>query len=1283
MRRPRIDDVLPLSPLQEGLFFHSQFDDDSADVYIDQHVLELTGRLDVRALRSAAETLLRRHRNLGAAFLQTKSGEPRQIVPTDVELPWQEIDLRGPAETGREAEATRLTTAERTRRFDLARPPLLRFLVMRIGDERYRLVFTNHHILLDGWSISVLLNELFFLYAGDGEMPEAPSYRDYLRWVRAQDREAAETAWSEALDGVAEPTLIAPQAVDRPPVLPERVRLDVSAGLTARLSEQARRYGVTANTAIQAAWGLLLSRLTCRDDVVFGAAVAGRPPWLAGAERMVGLFINTLPVRVRIDEAESLAGLLRRLQEEQSSLLVHQHVELTAVQQVTGIRNLFDTLTLYQNYPAEVEIPGDGLELTGVDEHDATHYPLTLVVTPGPRVRLRLDYRPDVFEHSAVEALGRRLERILEQIAAAPERPIAELDLLSPAERQRMLHEWNDTAWPVPDVTVPELFERQVARNPDAPAVIFGDTTLTYAELNARAERLAGHLVARGTGPEDIVALALPRSADLVTALLAIAKSGAAYLPIDPDYPPERIAYILDDAHAAHVITDRRIAGALPHTAVPHVLLDDPATMPAIDQVAGPPPARRAHALHPAYVIYTSGSTGRPKGVVVPRGSLVSFLAAMRHRFSPTADDRLLSVTTVGFDIAGLELLLPLICGAAVVLADEPLVRDPRALSGAILAHRVTMMQATPSLWRSLLDGSAAPLSSVMVLVGGEALPADLASALCERAGSVVNLYGPTETTIWSTCAELDEWAGGGAPPIGRPLENTRLYVLDDRLRLMPPDVPGELYIAGAGLARGYLNRPGLTAERFVACPFGEPGERMYRTGDLVRRRADGRLEFIGRADDQVKVRGHRIELGEIEAALAAGPKVAQACVVVREDHPGDPQLVGYVVPEDGAGCDPAEVRHALARTLPDVMVPAAIVLLDAFPLTPNGKLDRKALPAPDYATTDRAPRTPYEEVLARLFAETLRLERVGIDDDFFDLGGHSLLATRLISRIRSVLGVGLPIRALFDAPTVAGLARGLTPGGPALPALRPMDRPEPLPLSYAQQRLWFLNRLDGPNATYNIPVALRLYGELDLDALTAALADVVERHETLRTVFPDTGGVPCQVVLPAADPGPRHVHVAETDLPEALAEAAAEGFHLASRPPFRVHLLTLTDSREPQHVLLLVLHHIAADGWSVPLLTRDLTAAYNARHSDRPPQWSPLPVQYADYALWQRQLLGDPDDPDSVLNRQLTYWTNALDGIPDQLPLPTDRPRPAQTSHHGATTDFHIPPHLHQQLLT
>ncbi|WP_215543874.1 non-ribosomal peptide synthetase [Amycolatopsis sp. CA-230715] len=1282
--RGPVADILPLAPLQEGLLFHAQYDENDVDVYTIQMVFDLEGVLDSERLRESVRALLRRHRNLGAGFWTEGLDRPVQFIPAEVTAEIDERDLSGLDTRSREAELGDLLERDRLRRFDLTDPPLLRFTAIRCGPGESRLVLTAHHILLDGWSTPVLVGELFGLYLGT-ELPRPTPYRDYLEWLAGLDRGESERIWRAALSGLSEATLLTASENRRTARIPEELTVDLDEETATALTAMAREHGLTVNTVVQGAWAILLGWLTGRGDVVFGTTVSGRPPAVPGVETMVGLFINTLPVRARPRPDRSVLSLLAELQEEQARLSGHQHLGLAEIQRLAGFGELFDTVTIFENYPIGAAPTADeagDLALTGLTGREATHYPLALSIVPGPASwRLRLAYRADLFGRADVGDLLDRLVRILGAAAADPLTPLGRLDLLSAGERERVLVTPNDTTRENPAGSVAELIEGAVARTPDASAVA---GALTYRELNLRANRLARMLIARGAGPERVVALALPRTADLVVAVLAVLKSGAAYLPVDPDHPAARVAYLLDDADPVLVLTVAELAPAIPGAGTPVLAVDDAAV---VAELAGMPDhnpvdgdrIRPLSADNAAYLNYTSGSTGRPKGVLVPVSALANLVLDMRDRFEMTERDRFLAVTTFGFDIANLELLTPLLAGAEVVVAPRDAVRDPVVLADLVSGSGVTMMQATPSLWRAVVAERAGCLAGVRVLVGGEALDEVLAGDLRALSRGVTNLYGPTETTIWSTAAVLGE----GAVSIGGPIANTRVFVLDNGLRPVPPGVAGELYVAGAGVARGYWHRSGLTGERFVACPFGGAGERMYRTGDLVRWLPGGDLEFLGRVDDQVKVRGFRVELGEIEAVLCRHDQVVQAAVLAHEHRVGDVRLVAYVVAVPGVEVDGAVVREWVAGVLPDYLVPSVVVVLDALPVTVNGKVDRRALPVPEFpVVSGRGARSLVEEILCGLFAEVLGVPSVGIDDGFFGLGGHSLLATRLVSRIRSTLGVEVPIRALFENPTVAGLATVVGGAGAGRPAVVPVPRPEVVPLSFAQRRLWFLDQLEGPSATYNIPLALRLCGVVDVDALREALVDVVARHESLRTIFPAEQGAPRQHVLPVAE-AVVDLSVVDTgpdDIDAVVSAAASRPFDLAVRLPIRAELFRVSAE---EFVLVVVVHHIAGDGWSLVPLAKDLTVAYSARCAGGAPEWVPLPVQYADYALWQRELLGGEDDPGSVLAGQIRYWAEALADLPPELSLPVDRPRPAVSTYRGDTIAFEIDQTVHTGLTT
>ncbi|MFF3445430.1 amino acid adenylation domain-containing protein, partial [Streptosporangium sp. NPDC002721] len=1293
MSRSRIEDVLPLTAMQSGLLFHASFDEADTDVYTVQTVFDLAGPVDAERLARAASALVQRHPALRAGFTSTRTGRAVQVVARTARPAWHHANLRGCDDP--EAEAEALISREREHRFDLAAPPLLRFLLCRIGEARHRLAITNHHIVLDGWSMPILLGELLHLYAADGSdaaLPPVPSYRDHLAWLSAQDADAARRAWRDELTrlaGPVEPTFLAGDAAVASAVWPERVDAELDEALTGRLNDLVRRHGLTLNTLVQGGWALVLARQTGRDEVVFGATVSGRPTDLPGVERMVGLFTGTIPVRTAFGAGPFLEELVV-LQRRQAALLPHQHLGLADIQRACGAGTLFDTLVVFENYPFDrgvLDGANAGLQITGAIGRDATHYSVALVAVPGPSLRLRLDHRPDLVSRATASALLARLVRALEAVAADPGLPAADIDLLMPDERRRVLSDWQGRRVDLPPRTLPELFQAQVARTPHVPAVVFEDTVLTYAELNERANRLARLLIRRGAGPERRVALAVPRSEAMIVALLAVLKTGAAYLPLDLDYPTDRLRFMWLDAEPACVVTTGAAESGIPVSdGTPRVVLDDPAVQAALMAESEQDPTdkdrlARLDPAHPAYVVYTSGSTGQPKGIVMPGGAVANLLSWQ------TADAPrgvVGQLTSVGFDVSVQEIFGALLAGGMLAVPSAEVKQDFTALARWLVDHEVESVSGPLPVLDALFEqaeGLGLELPALREVVqGGEQLVPGLAlRAAAEESGlRLVNHYGPSECHV-VTAAVLPErpadWPAQA--PIGRPVWNTRLHVLDDGLRPVPVGVVGELYVAGAQVGRCYLGRRALTAERFVACPFSGPGERMYRTGDLVRWRSDGQLEFVGRADDQVKVRGFRIEPGEIESVLASHPAVAQTVVVARADYGGDRRLVAYVIAEKSV--ESAELRAFVAGMLPAHMVPAAFVFLDELPLMPNGKLDRRALPVPESATAVyRAPRTTREELLCGAFAEVLGVDRVGIDDSFFDLGGHSLTATRLVNRIRSVLGAELPVRALFDAPTVASLAERLVDGG-VRHRVTARERPAEMPLSSAQRRLWFLNRMEGGFGTYNMPFVLRLRGTLDPLALRAALDDLVARHEPLRTVYPeDARGRPRQVILASAAPELTEVQLDPAELPRELSEQAARGFDLTSEPPLRAALFKMSPD---DHVLSVVIHHIAADAWSLTPLARDLGAAYASRTRGEPSGWSQLPIQYADYALWQNEVLGDEKDPDSLAGKQLAYWRETLAGLPEQLDLPVDRPRPARPSYRGGNARVRVEPELTRSL--
>ncbi|WP_187764665.1 amino acid adenylation domain-containing protein [Saccharopolyspora spinosa] len=1260
----RADTVLPLPPLAQGLLFHSMYDAQAADPYLVRFVFELTGELDEQRLREAVHALLRRHPQLSAAFRHDAEGVPVQVWPASFNIEWTR------REDATAQEVSRFLDADRARRFDLAEAPVWRAALLGAGADRHVLVLSTHHIVIDGWSTPILINDLFALYAG-AALPAPADYRRFLDWTRERDGAAHEEVWRTILSDVDGPTLVAPAAgrgaEDRGRVLD---RLDAVG--TDAVRRTAQRLGSTVSTVVQLAWAMLLGALTGRDDVVFGATVAGRPPELPGVEDVAGLLINTVPVRVRLDPRRTVAEALAALRDQQLAVLEHQHADLTRLQAIAGYGELFDTAVVFENYPSDDPDahPVPGLRVTGVEVLDGTHYPLSLIVVPGDQLGFRLDHRLDVLGEAAARRLLRRLAAVLARIGATPHSRLGEITLLLPGEDL-------DTAAISPPglqhAALPELFEVHAVAHPEAVAVSFGAERLTYGELNERANRLARLLIARGAGPERLVALALPRSLDLVVALLAALKSGAGYLPLDPEHPSERIRRTTADAEPVVIVSVRALRPVLPaHPGA--LLLDDPRTRAELAAAGAEALRVPVHPDHAAYVIYTSGSTGEPKGVVVSHRNVLRLLEVTDGLFGFGPDDVHALFHSCAFDVSVWELWSALGRGGRLVVVPGEVTRAPRALRDLLDAEGVTALSQTPSAFYQLAQeepGGGLPALRHVVFAGEALDPARLRGWHGQQRPRLVNMYGITETTVHATWALLSDPAETRSV-IGTALADLRLHLLDHALRPVPPGCPGEIYLGGPGVARGYLGRAGLTAARFVADPFGPAGARLYRSGDLARALPDGSLEYLGRVDLQVKVRGFRIEPAEVEHVLELHPSVARAVVLAQHDDTGGGRLVAYVVPTTEV--DPAQLREHAAMLLPAHMVPAFVVAVAEIPLTANGKLDRAALPEPGSGrgrAAGRAPGGPLERFLCEAFAATLGIPEIGVQESFFDSGGHSLLATRLINRVRSGLGVELDIRTLFDAPTVAELAGHVARARTRdRPSLRPDRRPQHVPLSPAQRRLWFISGFDEFATTYNMRFAVRLDGPLSATALRAALGDVVARHESLRTVVAESDDGPWQQVRSPEQLRFEHVQVTEADLAARLAADSAHRFDLAAELPIRA---TLYEHGPGQHVLLVLLHHIAVDGWSLAPLARDLSTAYRARSTGRSPHWPTSPVQYADFTVWQQAIDAEP---------QLRHWTKVLAGAPELLPLPTDHPRPPVSAHRGETIEVALDAKLHAAVL-
>jgi amino acid adenylation domain-containing protein/non-ribosomal peptide synthase protein (TIGR01720 family) len=1406
MKVEDIEAVYELSPIQEGMLFHTLYDPQSG-VYVEQMVSTLHGALNIDAFERAWQHVLDRHPVLRTSFHWENLKKPLQVVHRDVSLPWEHAAWQGLPADIQDARLRAFLTEDRSRGFDLTQAPLMRLVLFRIATDIHLFVCIHHHLLLDGWSSALMLGEVMacyeaFAHGRELYLPQPRPYEDYIEWLQQQNLEGAEAFWRQTLAGFYAPT---PLGVDRPlGSSAQGVRyawgiIQLPETTTTRLHLLARQHRLTLNTLVQGAWTLLLSRYSGEADVVFGATVAGRPADLAGVETMVGIFINTVPVRVRVRPDAPLLTWLEHLQAQQAEARHYEYSPLVQIQGWSAVprgQPLFESIVVFESH--SVDATG-----TAPDEHPTlairnirgmgqTNYLLTLVAVPGPQLLLRISYDCRRFDTATIDRMLWHLRTLFDGMTTHPTQRLADLPLLTAAERQGLLVDWNATASAYPhNACVQHLFETQAAHTPDAVALVFdfrdketgrqadkeltrdqgsgirdqdsrrtapnprpltpAPWYLTYRELDRRANQLARHLQGMGVGPDMRVGICVERSIEMAVGLLGILKAGGAYVPLDPTYPPERLAFMIQDAQASVLLTQRHLVERLPGIADERRATSDERVTISASPIHNPNAQRAAETRDPAvvcldsdwhmiarwrndaptsrvtpenlvYVIYTSGSTGTPKGVMLNHRGRVNNFFDFNQRFAIGNRDRLLALSSLSFDMCAYDVFGTLAAGGTIVMPEAGSALDPVAWAELIVRHRVTIWHSAPALLKLLVEHigdrpELHPRFLRLVLLGGDWIPLALPDRLKALAEGVrvISLGGATEASMDSTIYSIDSsdpaWK---SIPYGRPMANQHAYLLDAHQRLVPIGAPGELYLGGIGLAYGYFNRPDLTAERFIPNPFAGDqqtsrpadqqtplsaiGYRLYRTGDLARYLPDGNLELLGRIDHQVKIRGFRIELGEIETVLAQHPAVQEAIVLARGDTASDKQLVAYVVPADDErrktkdeSADSSfvlrpssfvpELRTFLKEKLPSSMLPAAFVFLAALPLTPNGKVDRRALPAPDMdrSTLDGVfapPRTPVEEVLAGIWASVLNLDRVGVHDNFSALGGHSLLATRLIVRLRETFQIELPLRTLYEASTVAELSKRIEIARSDTPHLRPrplisVARDGPLPLSFAQQRLWFLDQLQPNSSAYNMPIAINLIGALAVAVLVRCLNTIIRRHEILRTTIAVQDGYPVQVIAPAHSillPLIDLQHLAE-DTQEALMQRlivreAERPFDFARGPLLRIALLRLSMD---EHILLLATHHIVFDG-SIDVFLRELSVLYDAFSAGRAMPLAKLPIQYADYAVWQRQWLQG-----EVLETQLAYWRTQLGGSLPVLDLPTDRPRSPVQTLRGAVHHFKL----------
>ncbi|HSF43792.1 MAG TPA: amino acid adenylation domain-containing protein [Thermoanaerobaculia bacterium] len=1315
----REGESLPLSFAQQRLWFIDQLQPGSP-LYNIPVALRVEGPLRAQVLALCLAEITRRHEGLRTVF-RAAEGSPVQVIQPAEPFRLAVMDLSGLPEREREALALTLAGEEANRPFDLGRGPLLRGMLLRLADEDHIAVLTMHHIVSDGWSMGILVREVTALYPALAEGRPSPlaelplQYADFAAWqaswLHGETLEGEIAFWRRQLAGLP-PLLELPTDRPRPAAQSFRGALRpvrLPAELTRQAQAMSQREGATLFMVLLAGLQALLARYSGQQDLAVGTPVAGRNR--IETEGLIGFFINTLVLRGDLTGAPSFRELLARVRETALDAHTHQDVPFEKlVQELSPERSfahtpLFQVVLALQNAPVgTLEIPD--LRLRPVSYPATTaKFDLTLnLEEQGGRLSGAVEYATDLFDAATIDRLILQYERLLTAALAEPERRIGELPLLPAAERHQLLAEWNDTAMARgeedADTLIHEPFEAWARRTPEAVALVWRGETISYGDLEERADFLARRLVSLGAGPGRYVGIHLRRGPGLIVAVLAVLKAGAIYVPLEIGHPPARLRQIVDTLEIAFLITETAQRDNLP--AVPHAIcLDEPEPAGAEGALL------RASPDDLAYVIFTSGSTGTPKGVMVRHRPVINLLRWAYRTFAFSPEDRVLFVTALSFDLSVFDIFGLLGAGGSIRIADEEEIRDPERLLRALAEEPITFWDSAPAALEQTvpflagLDPEARPALR-LVFLSGDWIPVTLPGRIRERfpGARVIALGGATEATVWSNVFPVERvepsWT---SIPYGRPIENARYHVLDAQFAPCPVGVPGDLYIGGDCLADGYANEPVLTAHKFLPDPWSNtPGARLYRTGDRARYRPDGNLEFLGRLDHQVKIRGFRIELGEIETALASLPGVREAVVMVRDDRseagPGGRRLVAYVA-GDVSGTTTEELRRSLRERLPDYMVPAAFVKLAALPLTSNGKVDRKALPAPEQQVSEEsheetwlAPRTPVEEVLTAIWAELLGLERVGADAHFFDLGGHSLLVTQVLSRLREAFAVEMSLRDLFEAPVLADLAARVEAARwagtdrlvPPLAAVAPALRKGPLPLSFAQQRLWFIDQLEPGTSLYNIPMALRIEGPLAPAVLALCLGEIERRHEALRTVFAMQEGAPVQVIRPAA---PFELPLVDlSGLPEppreslllSLAEEEARRpFDLARGPLLRGVLLRLA---EEEHAVALTVHHIASDGWSMGILVQEVMALYGAFAAGSPSPLPELPVQYADFAAWQQSwLCGD------ILEEEISFWRRQLAGLPPLLALPTDRPRPAVQSFRGASRPVRLPVELAREV--
>ncbi|MCG7755933.1 MAG: amino acid adenylation domain-containing protein, partial [Nitrosomonas sp.] len=1307
-KRSEAEEVIPLSFAQERLWFLSQLSPDGFS-YNEAGAIELVGKLNIDAIEGGLREIVQRHEVLRTTFMAHANGQVQQIIASESHATIKRISLEALSSQQQSDHITQYISREVKKPFSLSAGPLIRFTLFQLDAERHILLVGLHHIIADEWSIRILIKELSVIYDAccDGRPSQlgelSLQYADYACWQREWLKGAAFEKqlgyWKKQLQGCPQ-LLDLPADLPRPAVLKHlgaRYVFNMPSGLLVALRKIGKNQAATVFMTLAASFAILLNRYTQQHDICIGYPIANRSR--SELQGLIGFFANTLVLRADLSGNPTFSELLDRVKKVCLEAQAYQDLPFEKlVEELAPVRDmsrhpLFQVMFIYQHTDLEkLELSNIEMNDIAVDTGNAK-FDLTLSLKEEKgELHGCFEYSTELFYESTIVRWAGHYRQLLQNIIGAIDKPLSELVILPEEERRQVLYHWNDLRAEYPqDHCIFQFVEEQVKKKPNAIAVVYQDQKITYEQLNTSANQLAHYLHSQGIRPEARVGMCVERSLEMIIGILAILKAGGAYIPIDPRYPKEHIAHVIEDAMPQLVLTQEKLQGLIP-AQIKRFLLDV-----EWDLILAQQPDALNGMTTPenlAYVIYTSGSTGKPKGVGVTHRNVVHSTSARLHYYQVPVDSFLL-LSSIAFDSSVAGIFGTLCQGGRLVLAAEDSVLDPNILTNIISSQKISHLLTVPSLYEMMLleiAGKEASLKSV--IVAGESCKKSLIDRhyVCLPQVQLFNEYGPTEATVWSTVYQC-RVNGDAAIPIGRPIANTCIYLLDAHLNPVPVGIAGELYIGGIGLARGYLNQPDLTALRFIPDYLGEVGGRLYRTGDLARYRVDGNIEYLGRTDHQVKIHGFRIELGQIEAVLMQHETVKEAVVMVREITPGEERLVAYLV-ENEQVSDRDSIRVYLKGILPDYMVPSAFVFLQCLPLTPNGKIDRTALPAPDYLVQHShhyvAPRTPTEEKVTVIWAEVLRLEQVGVYDHFFELGGHSLLIAQVIARIRQVFAMDLPLRTLFERPIVADFALAIDnlhgKESELLVPLVSVTRDRALLPSYSQERLWFLDQFEGGGASYNVPGAVRLTGDLDKDVLRRSLNEIIRRHEVLRTTFVMEGGRAVQVIAAQLELAigimdlsglPEELRAAE--IQRHLIEDARKPFDLAHGPLVRASLLALGRSESAgmtEHILLFTLHHIVSDGWSTAILIREFVTLYEAYSKHQPSPLAELPIQYVDYAVWQRNWLQG-----ERLEQQFSYWKQQLAGAAMVLELPSDRPRPVVQSYRGATLYTTIPQSITEQL--